>query len=119
MNRLKVLLILLLCAAIPLQSLAGLAEAGPSCRESQSAAMPEIEEGMNEAMDCCDSALPGGKACECSQAGQRCAGNVPVFGIPVSAASLPASGSFPHFVTAHSLFLPDPVSGIWRPPLPV
>lgn len=120
MNRLRFLLVLLLCALVPAQSLARLAESGPSCRGDQPMAMPMPEDGAGGAMDCCDSAMPGGETCEHCQAGQHCAGGSPhVIGIPMSAASLPANGPFPYFVNAHPIFLPDPVSGIWRPPLPL
>ncbi len=110
-TRLRLLLCLLLCLALPVNALAALAvtqEPCPMAAEHQDMA-------MDQAHDCCDeqSGAPGGAGKLC-KSGHQCQGSSL---LQAAIGKPPLSMAVAALPTSHSEFMSSPTAeGLWRPP---
>lgn len=110
------LLILLLCLAIPAQGMAGVLAAVAACPMAQAAAQhPSMNMDDEAADNCCKNAATddqNGKACKIGQDCGSCGHSVPAVRQTEEFAALMAE----EFFIPQSFLPAAPPSGLWRPP---
>ena len=112
MPKIKTLLLLILCLAIPLQGFAALAALGPPC-SMEAMAGGSMDHSMAD--DCCNDADTVAKTGKLCKMGQECHSSTqgPLFTLNIHLPSPPHSVRFALVeLPVHSL---DP-AGLWRPP---
>jgi hypothetical protein len=106
----------MLCLAIPLQGIAGIAVIKTSCPMKQMSVDTMSTSAMTPAMpDCCNDANTFAKTGKACKSGQQCQSNNPFSALILNYqfSTSVQTVHLPHAVTAiHSL---DP-SSVWRPP---